>query len=314
MSIISLRRRGLAALAVGALFLAACSDDSSSPDSTTETAATAEATAPADTTATVDNEGERIVSLSATATEMLYAIGAQDQIVAVDLYSDYPEAAAGFEPRLDGFEPNVEAIAELEPTVVLAMSDPGNLAEQLAAVDIDVWFGPAATTLDDSYRQITELGELTGKTTEAEAVIAAIKAGVEETVAKIDTPATDLSYFYELDTTYFSLTSNTFVGQLFSLFGAQNIADEVEPGNDYPQLSQEFIVSANPDMIFLADTKYEKQSPETVAARPGWGVIDAVKNGRVIGLNDDIASRWGPRVVDLVKVIGESIAAYAPAG
>ena len=309
-----LARRGLAALAAGTLLFAACSDDSSSSDTVADTTATADTAAPVDTTATTDGEAERIVSLSATATEMLYAIGAEDQIVAVDNYSNYPEAAASFEPKIDAFEPSVEAISELDPTVVLITYDPGSLQEQLEGLGIDVWFGAAATTLDDTYKQITELGELTGKTAEAEELIATITTGIEEAVAKVEAPAEPVSYFYELDTNYYSLTSNTFVGQLFSLFGAENIADTAEAGNDYPQLSQEFILSANPKMIFLADTKFEKQTPETVAARPGWDVIDAVKNGQVIGLDDDIASRWGPRVVDLVNVIADALANYSVAG
>lgn len=300
-------RRGLAALAAGALLFAACSDDSSSSDTVADTTATADSTAPAETTVAV--EDERIVSLSATATEMLYALGAEDQIVAVDNYSNYPEAAAAFEPKIDAFEPSVEAISELDPTVVLITYDPGSLQEQLEGLGIDVWFGAAAATLDDTYKQITELGELTGKTAEAEELVASIETGIEEAVAKVEAPAEPVSYFYELDTNYYSVTSNTFVGQLFSLFGAKNIADEAEAGNDYPQLSQEFILSANPNMIFLADTKFEKQSPETVAARPGWDVIDAVKNGQVIGLDDDIASRWGPRLVDLVRTVADAVTA-----
>ena len=303
-------RRGLAALAAGALLFAACSDDSSSSDTVVDTVAatTTDTTVTADTTA---GEPERIVSLSATATEMLYAIGAEEQIVAVDNYSNYPEAAAAFEPKIDAFEPSVEAISELDPSVVLITYDPGNLQEQLEGLGIDVWFGAAATTLDDTYKQIEEWGDLTGKSEEAAALVDSIKTGIDEAVASVEAPAEGISYFYELDTNYYSVTSNTFVGQLFSLFGAKNIADTAESGNDYPQLSQEFIVSANPQMIFLADTKFEKQSAETVAARPGWGVLDAVKNNQIIGLDDDIASRWGPRVVELVGVIADAISNFS---
>jgi len=312
MSFSAVTRRRLLALAAGTLLFAACGSDSSSSDTSVAdtTAAVADTTATADSVAT---EPERIVSLSATATEMLYAIGAEDQIVAVDNYSNYPEAAAAFEPKIDAFEPSVEAISELDPTVVLITYDPGNLQEQLEKLEIDVWVGAAATTLDDSYKQITELGELTGKSAEADALVESMRTKIDEVVAGTEAPAESISYFYELDTNYYSLTSNTFVGQLFSLFGTRNIADTAEAGNDYPQLSQEFIISANPQMIFLADTKFEKQSAETVAARPGWDVIDAVKNGQVIGLDDDIASRWGPRVVDLVTIIADSLSNFSAA-
>jgi len=312
MSFSAVTRRRLLALAAGTLLFAACGSDSSSSDTSVAdtTAAVADTTATADSVAT---EPERIVSLSATATEMLYAIGAEDQIVAVDNYSNYPEAAAAFEPKIDAFEPSVEAISELDPTVVLITYDPGNLQEQLEKLEIDVWVGAAATTLDDSYKQITELGELTGKSAEADALVESMRTKIDEVVAGTEAPAESISYFYELDTNYYSLTSNTFVGQLFSLFGTRNIADTAEAGNDYPQLSQEFIISANPQMVFLADTKFEKQSAETVAARPGWDVIDAVKNGQVIGLDDDIASCWGPRVVDLVTIIADSLSNFSAA-
>jgi iron complex transport system substrate-binding protein len=94
-----------------------------------------------------------------------------------------------------------------------------------------------------------------------------------------------------------------------ALMGLVNIADGVEEGNDYPQLSAEIIVEKNPDIIFLADTKCCAQSAETVAARDGWGGLQAVATGSIVALDDDIASRWGPRLVDLVRVVAEAITA-----
>ena len=123
---------------------------------------------------TLDAQPTRIISLSPTATEMLYAIGAGDQLIAVDKYSNFPAQANAFEPKIDGYEPSVEAIAALEPTAVLIAFDPGSLQSQLEQLGIAVWVGAAATNFDDSYKQITELGELTGKTAEAETSILAI--------------------------------------------------------------------------------------------------------------------------------------------
>jgi iron complex transport system substrate-binding protein len=252
----------------------------------------------------------KIVSLSATATEMLYAIGAEDQLVAVDNFSNYPEAAASFENKIDASQPSAEAIAALDATAVLLAYDPGNLQTQLEALGITVWTGAVATSFDDSYKQITELGELTGKTAEAEALVTAMKADIETAVSSMELPDAPISYFYELDNTYFSVTSNTFVGQIMSQFNLQNIADLAEAGNNYPQLSQEAIISANPQLIFLADTKCCQQDAKTVAARPGWNKIDAVTNGNVVELDDDLASRWGPRVVDLVKQVAAAVAKF----
>jgi iron complex transport system substrate-binding protein len=244
---------------------------------------------------------------------MIYALGAQDQLVAVDNFSNYPQEAADFATKIDAFEPSVEAISELDPTVVLLTYDPGDLQAQLEKLDIDVWFGAAATTLDDTYKQITELGDLTGKADEAAALVESMESEIESVITGMELPDAPVSYYYELDNTFFSVTSNTFVGQLMSRFMLQNVADTAEAGNDYPQLSAEAIVSSNPQMIFLADTKCCEQTAETVAARDGWSEIDAVKNGNVVELDDDIASRWGPRVVDLVKTVAAAVAKYVEA-
>ena len=303
-------RRRFLALGAATLLLGACGGSDSSTSSTEAVADTAvEVPAVDDTTAAVEVAG-KIVSLSPTATEMLYAIGAQDQIIAVDNYSNFPAEAAAFEPKIDAYEPSVEAIAALDPTTVLIAFDPGSLQSQLEKLGIAVWVGAPATNFDDAYRQVAELGELTGKATEASALVESMKSDIETAVSTLELPDAPVNYFYELDNTFYSVTSNTFIGQVMSLFMMENIADTAEAGNDYPQLSQEFIVSANPKLIFLADTKCCEQNAKTVEARPGWNKIDAVTNGNVIELDDDVASRWGPRVVDLVKQVAGAITSY----
>ena len=306
--------RVLAVSVAGLLFAACGSDpDNTQAPSTDVVETTVESdTAMSDATTVPDaaGEAERIVSLSATATEMVYALGAEDQLVAVDNQSNYPQAAADFPTKIDAFEPSVEAISELDPTVVLLTYDPGDLQAQLEKLGIDVWFGAAAATLDDSYQQITELGDLTGRADAATALVDSMKNDIESVITGMELPDAPVSYYYELDNTFYSVTSNTFVGQLMSRFMLQNVADTAEAGNDYPQLSQESIVSSNPQIIFLADTKCCKQTAKTVADRAGWDVIDAVKNGNVVELDDDIASRWGPRVVDLVKVVAAAVTNY----
>ena len=315
MSLKVLNRRRFVGLLAGTLLFAACGADPDNTKPATTEPAVAETTAASETTAAEEADakkmaGERIVSLSATATEMLYAIGAQDQLVAVDNFSNYPQEAADFATKIDAFEPSVEAISELDPTVVLLTYDPGDLQAQLEKLDIKVWIGAAAATLDDTYKQITELGDLTGKAAEAAALIESMESEIESTITGMELPDAPVSYYYELDNTFYSVTSNTFVGQLMSRFMLQNIADTAEAGNDYPQLSAESIISSNPQMIFLADTKCCEQTAETVAARAGWDAIDAVANGNVVELDDDIASRWGPRVVDLVKTVAAAVTKY----
>lgn len=316
MSFKVLNRRRFVGLLAGTLLFAACGADPDNTKPATTEPAVAETTAGAETTVAEESAdakkaaAERIVSLSATATEMLYALGAQDQLVAVDNYSNYPQEAADFATKIDAFEPSVEAISELDPTVVLLTYDPGDLQAQLEKLDIKVWFGAAATTLDDTYKQITELGDLTGKADEAAALVESMDSEIEAAITGMELPDAPVSYYYELDNTFYSVTSNTFVGQLMSRFMLQNIADTAEAGNDYPQLSAESIISSNPQMIFLADTKCCEQSAATVADRAGWDAVDAVTNGNVVELDDDIASRWGPRVVDLVKTVAAAVTKY----
>ena len=256
---------------------------------------------------TLDAQPMRIISLSPTSTEMLYAIGAGAQVVAVDEYSNYPADAVALGTMLSGFEPNIEAISGFTPDLVIASYDPGSLAEQLGSLNIPFFIANAPTNLDSVYEQIEQLGMLVGHVTEADQLVASMQTEIDAAVAAVVAPATPLSYYYELDDTYYSVTSNSFIGQLFNLFGLRNIADNAEAGNDYPQLSAEAIVSSNPDIIVLADTKCCAQTAETVAARDGWGGMAAVVAGNIALLDDDIASRWGPRIVELVIAIGEAI-------
>jgi iron complex transport system substrate-binding protein len=243
---------------------------------------------------------------------MLYAIGAGDQVVAVDEYSNFPAEAVALGTKLSGYEPNVESIAGYEPDLVVISYDPGNLVEQLNALDIPVYIGNGASSLEQAYEQIEQLGALTGHLDVAVQLTGQMQADIDAAVVASSASATamgdSITYFYELDNTYYTVTSNTFVGQIFKLFGLENIADGVEEGNDYPQLSSEVIVSSNPTMIFLADTKCCAQTPETVSVRDGWQKMDAVVNKNIVQLDDDIASRWGPRVVELVKSISDALA------
>jgi iron complex transport system substrate-binding protein len=290
-----------------ATVLGACGSSGESSD-TTVVASTADSTFPVTIgDLTLEAKPERIVSLSPTATEMLYAIGAGSQVVAVDEYSNYPAQAVALGTALSGFEPNIEAISGYEPDLVIVSYDPGSLVEQLGTLGIPVFIANAAMNLDGVYEQIEQLGALTGNIDAAVQLSAQMRTDIDDAVMGVTVPADALSYYYELDNTYYSVTSNTFVGQIFTLFGLTNIADGVEAGSDYPQLSAEVIVSANPDLIFLADTKCCGQTAETVAKRDGWKQMNAVISGAVIELDDDIASRWGPRIVELVKAIADAV-------
>jgi iron complex transport system substrate-binding protein len=258
---------------------------------------------------TLDKQPQKIVSLAPSLTEMIFAIGAGLQVVAVDEFSNYPANAPTTD--LSGYKPNAEAIASHSPDLVVLSDDIENIVDQLMALSIPTYVAPAANTLEDSYREITELGTLTGHSADATALVDQMKTDLEKLVKDLPNRSTALTYYYELDNTYYSVTSKTFIGALFTAAGLVNIADAGNADNPYPQLSAEAIISANPDLIFLADTKCCGQSAATVAARPGWGGLKAVTNDGVVALDDDIASRWGPRVVDLLRIIVDA-AAKAP--
>jgi iron complex transport system substrate-binding protein len=248
------------------------------------------------------------VSLSPTLTEMMFAIGAGDDLVAIDEYSNYPPEALELPHELSGFEPNVEAIAGYEPDVVLISGDFTGLGDQLEPLDIEVWDGPAAVTLDDTYAQIEGLGELTGNQEEAAAVVAEMTSAIDAIVAELPEPSSEpLTYYHELDPDLFTATSNTFIGSVYGLLGLDNVADAAADETDYPQLNAEFLITADPDLVFLADTICCGESGETVAARPGWETLTAVQTGAVIEMDDDIASRWGPRIVDYLASAAEAV-------
>jgi iron complex transport system substrate-binding protein len=253
-----------------------------------------------------------IVSLSPTATEMLYAIGAGSQVKAVDSYSDYPKNA----PRtsLNGSDPNVEAIVAYKPDLVVVAGDTTGLTAELAKFGIPVLSDPAADTLNQAYQQFDELGLATDHLDQAKGEVTKIRTQIKQIVASTPKPAKPITYYFELDQTYYSVTSSTFIGQVLGLLGLKSIADAAKgaaASGGYPQLSAEFIIKSNPRYIFLADTICCGQNAKKVSHRPGWSTLGAVKDGHVIGLNDDIASRWGPRIVDLLRTVADSLKTHS---
>ena len=260
---------------------------------------------------------QAIISLSPTATEMLYAVGAGDQVLAVDDFSNYPVETAEKMPGISGYDPNVEAIIGLAPDLIVTDGTNPDLLDALDRAGIPHWEGPAAVGINDTFTQILELGEATGHIDEAEALVAQLQDDLEALLDRIDSlPAmeTPLTYYHELDNTYYSVTSETFIGSTYSLLGLRNIADLAEDQSyGYPQLSAEFILDKDPDIIFLACTLYCGETPESVAARPGWDVLSAVANGHVVPLNDDIASRWGPRTVEHMAAVVDAVEAVVAA-
>src|SRR5215467_6654788 len=252
----------------------------------------------------VKKRPEAIVSLSPTTTEMLYAIGAGSQVKAVDADSSYPPQAPV--TKLSGFTPNVEAIAAERPDLVVVSNDAAMLTRRLATFGIPVLDLPAPANISGVYAEFNQLGEATGHASQARTEISKLRGQIRKIIAAVPHRAKPLTYYYELDNNYYSVTSDTFIGRVLGLLGMKSITDSAKGASSsggYPQLSAEFILRANPDYVILADTICCHQNASTVGSRPGWNSLAAVRAHHVILLNDDIASRWGPRLVDLLRTV-----------
>lgn len=288
--------RTLSVVVAVTIVVAACGSDSPFPESA-PVAPVDDATFPVEVAgARIEAQPVRIVSLSTVSTEVLFALGAGEQVIAVDSQSTYPPEAPVTD--LSSFEPNVEAIVAFEPDLVFTSFDPGDLVAGLETLGIPTILHAGAANLDEAYRQIEQVGVATGHGGEAATLVAGMRSDLAALAADLPDPVVAPTYFHEIDNTFYTATSTSFIGEIYGLAGMQSIADPADrDGFGYPQLSEEFVLEADPDFIFLADTAYG-ESVDTVAARPGWDQLTAVQNGNVVALDSDTASRWGPRIVD----------------
>lgn len=254
---------------------------------------------------------QAIVSLSPTATEMLFAVGAGSQVVAVDEFSYHPAEAPVTD--LSGYTPNLEAIISYSPDLVVVSDDIDGIVAALQSVGVPVVQLAAASAFSDVVDQVETVGRITGHVEAAEQLAADLERRVEQVVASMADLGTFTTYYHELDPSFYSVTSSTFIGEMYSLLGLASIADAADvDGFGYPQLQAEYILDANPDLIVIDDCCGE--SPETVGSRPGWEVLDAVRAGRIIVVEADEASRWGPRVVGFLESIAAAMARFGEAG
>jgi ABC-type Fe3+-hydroxamate transport system substrate-binding protein len=285
--------------------LAGCGNGSTTP--TPSSAASAAASFPATAGGvTLDKRPTHIVSLTPTGTEMLFAIGAGPQVTAVDDQSNYPANAP--KTDLSGYKPNAEAIAGYAPDLVVLSGDDNGVVSALTKLKIPALVLGAPKTLDASYAEYATLGKATGHEAEAAKTAQQVKDRIAAAVASVPKSTKPLKVYHELDQTFFSATSSTFIGSVYKLFGLQNIADTAKGAdNGYPQLSAEYVVKAAPDLVVLADTKCCQQTEATLAKRPAFNTLPAVKDDKVIEANDDVVSRWGPRVADFAEVVAKEL-------
>ncbi|MGC1166844.1 MAG: helical backbone metal receptor [Solirubrobacterales bacterium] len=302
--------RAAVVLAVLALGVAGCGESSggSSSESSGAEGAFPLTVEDARQSVTVEERPTRIVSLSPSATETLFAVGAGEQVIAVDDESDYPPEV----PRTDlsSYQPNIEAIVDYRPDlVVMPASVPRDVPAGLRRVGLTVLLEPAPAKLDDAYHQMRELGLVTAHAEAGRQLARQVRRQVEREVAAA--PAgRQLDFFHELDPDLYSAGPQNFIGRIYGELGLANVAAAAarRAGNPYPQLSSEAVVSADPDLIVLADTECCGQTPAKVMQRPGWEEVSAVKDGAVVAIGDDIASRWGPRIPVFVERVVDAMA------
>ncbi len=262
-----------------------------------------------------------VVSMSPTATETLFAIGAGKQVQAVDTDSNYPTSGLP-KKRINALNPSVESVAGIckvtkahpsaKPDLVIIAYDANDIQQKLTGLGVKVITEGAPSTLIGAYQQITQLGKITGHASNAAKIVTNLKTTIAKDIASVPKdPSKVVTTYYELDPTYYSVASNTFVGSLLKSLGVVNIADAKSTSADagYPQLSAEYVLSANPKLIFLADTVCCHVNQAAVAARTGFSTVSAVVNNHVVGLNDDIASRWGPRLGILMNQLTAGVKA-----
>ena len=196
----------------------------------------------------------------------------------------------------------MEAVLAHDPDLVVIAMEEDSLLQGMAAVDVPVLFMPPAKNLDDAYAQIETLGAATGNVGGAAEVVRDMSREIGEAVQSVPAEIRDagLSYYHEVSSDHYSITDDTFLGTVYGQFGLESIATG---DAEYPQLNAEAIVGANPDLIFLANSSSESMTAEDVAARPGWSEIAAVKEGRIEALDEDLASRWGPRLPEFFRSI-----------
>ena len=244
---------------------------------------------------------KRIISLSPSITEILFEIGSGNQVIAVDNLSNYPNEAPISD--ISAYDPNVEAISLLNPDLVILSYNIKNLKTALKKIGIETIYLPAPLNFEDILDQIDYLGLQTGNEDKAKKLISKMKNRMK-TLQKLRENETATKIYHEIDPNYYSPSKFSFIGDIYQKLNYKNVADKADISNlGYPKLSPELIISENPDLIVLPgkDNKYV----EKVKLRPGWSYIEAVKKNNFLLTNNDIASRWGPRILNFASILVE---------
>lgn len=259
---------------------------------------------------TVEARPERIVSLAPSNTEILFAIGAGEQVVGVTEHCNYPPEVQE-RTSVGGFSAknlSVETIVAQEPDLVVsAGSIQQPVIDALTDAGITV-FALDPSSIDDVYANIETVGAITGHSEEARTVIDDVQSRITAvTDVTDDIPAGEQpAVFYEVwNEPLMTAGPTTFIGALIDLAGGKNIFADVE--EDYPQVSTERVVQRNPDIILGPDSHSDQLTVAAISERPGWEDIDAVQNDQIYLIDGDIVSRAGPRLAQALETIAATL-------
>jgi iron complex transport system substrate-binding protein len=256
---------------------------------------------------TLPGSAQRIVSLAPSNTEILFAIGAEVQVVGRDESSDYPAGAMTL-PTVGGYSGfNTEAIVALHPDLVLAggINTP-ELVASLEKLGLTVYLLPNPTTLEEMYTNLETVAGLTGHATEAATLVDSLKSRVAVVDAKIKPLNYAPTVYYEIDasdpTKPYTDGPGSFGDLLIQRAGGNNVGSSLQ--SPWAQISLEQLVVANPAIIILGDSAYGTTA-EAIKQRPGWEVLDAVMNNQIFPFDDNLISRPGPRMVDGLEALAK---------
>ena len=259
---------------------------------------------------TINATPQHIISLAPSTTEIAYAIGAGDRIVAVDEFSDYPEAAKNLPKMTRGFTYNYEQIVSLKPDLILAagITSP-DVVKKLEDLKLTVFVvGSATTTFESVKGDIQLAGQALGAADKAKQVTDAMDNKIAEVEGKVAKATTTPRVYWELDSTDpahpYAPGPGSFISDLIKLAGGVSVTAGAKQA--YSQINAEEIIKADPEIIILSDAAYGT-TPESVRTRAGWNVITAVKNARVLPIDDNLVSRPGPRLADGLEAAAKLI-------
>ncbi len=249
---------------------------------------------------TFDTPPERIVSLSPGHTEILFAIGAGDQVIAVDNQSDFPPETET-KTKLDATSPDEAVLEELQPDLVVVMAGPEEVVQAIDQQGFQVLWLELPDSVGSIFDQIDLLGEITGRVEQSDRLVDEMDGRLLAVFDEVGaTPGPRV--YHELDDGLTTASIDTFIGELYLILNGQSIADQSE--EPFPQLTVDTVVEADPEVIILA---YPNASPESIKARPGWQDISAVKDDRIYAVDPDIVNRPGPRLVDGLETLARLI-------